>query len=504
MRKFTLLAIVVCLVVSLPVSLPSVGQAQTPTVVVKPLHTITDSLAHLWSPDNKTLAVMYTDISLYDVATGKVRAKIPFGSLETIWLIRFTPDSSALLVHTDRVRLYSATDGKLLREFAKDTIPINLYEKIYTTEYVSDYDYSTGETKNSYKAATNEEELTELPTRYLSDRVISPDSKSLLVRAKEAGKAQVYDLATGVLKFTLEPYVEAGKKKGRLGKTLGEFSPDGRFIVTAPRDRTPRLWNATNGALIANLGPQTSNVLGVRFSFDSKFVATSTFDDGIVKIWEAETGKLRHTIGSKKDRTYFAAWNPANNSFVTKSHKWEVGLWNAETGALIAKLDSQVIREKFDQTLTFVYSPDGRILLTQARRGGNLWTIISDSVKDNRRFMAHLWDAETGALIKSLRDTKEHDPSVYQYDKFLWSPASDVLIIAGASVKLWSRRGELLQDIEANATMAASLSPNGKFLATTSEKSQSVGSVLKQAVKIMAGLPLKIGPLKTSVWQIEG
>jgi WD40 repeat protein len=502
MRRITSLAICVCLFVSLFVSLQQPGRAQTPKMTAKLLHTITESFVYWWSPDNKTLAVMFRNISLYDVATGKVRAEFKSDGLLSVKLIRFTPDSSALLVHTDRVRLYSAADGKLLREFAEDTAPINYYEKIYTTQYTSTYNAETGQNESGYEGPTYDEELRELPTRYISDRVISPDSKLLLVRAKESGKALVYDLTTGELKFTLDRYVEAGKKKDRVGKTLGEFSPDGRFIVTAPRDRTPRLWNAANGALIANLGPQTSSVLGVRFSPDSRFVATSTFDDGIVKIWEADTGKLLHTVGSKKESVYFAEWNPTSKSFVTKSSKAEIGLWSAETGTLIAKLDQKAVNEKFDWNLTFVYSPDGRILVTQAKNKPSVWSLLGGVVKDKRRLIAHLWDAETGALIKSLRDTKEHDAYDHAFDKFFWNPAGDVLITAGTSVKLWDRRGELLQDIDANAIVSASLSPNGKFLTFTSDK--SLGSSLKDLAKVMVGQVSKIGPFKTFVWQLEG
>ena len=45
-----------------------------------------------------------------------------------------------------------------------------------------------------------------------------------------------------------------------------------------------------------------------------------------------------------------------NNSFVAKSRRWEINIWNAETGQLICKLDGQAIKEKFDQNGVFAYS----------------------------------------------------------------------------------------------------------------------------------------------------
>src|SRR5207253_222432 len=86
-----------------------------------------------------------------------------------------------------------------------------------------------------------------------------------------------------------------------------------------------------------------------------------------VKLWDAATGKLLHSLGTKDAPLYFATWNPTNNSFVTKSPNRDVGIWSAETGKLACKVESEANIEKFGENLTFVYSPDGKILLTQAQ-----------------------------------------------------------------------------------------------------------------------------------------
>ncbi len=502
MRRKMSLAACACLLAALFVSFHRTVAAQPSGVSAKLEHTIAESWAFWWSPDNKTLAVQGKVMSLYDTATGKARAEIKLEGYPMPRGVYFTPDGAALVIHTDRVRLYAASDGKLLREFAEDTTPIQHYEKIFQVQEVSSYNYETGTTETTWVGPNNVAKLTELPTAYLSDRHISPDGKSLLVRAKD-GKAQVYDLTTGALKFTLEPFVEPGNKKDRAGDALGEFSADGRFIVTAHRNRTPRLWNAATGALVADLTPQTDAVFGVRFSHDSRFVVTSSWE-GVVKTWETATGKLRQSIGTKKDKHYFAAWNPKQNTFVTKSREWEVHIWSAETGALVAKLDKETTKEKFDENVTFVYSPDGRILLTQARNINNLVSVVGGLVRKKPRLIAHLWDAGTGALIKSLRDDKERSTGDYLYDKFFWTPSGDYLVTAGMTVKLWDRRGELRQQLDGNALMNASLSPDGKLLAITGEKPGGLGSLVIDVAKIMVGKLPKFTPQKTYVWRIEG
>jgi WD40 repeat protein len=484
------------------------GGAHSAKVTVKLAHTITEGAAqcsYWWSPDSKIFAVKYVGktskvtVSLYDAATGKARAVIQVDGSPTEKGVYFTPDGGALVIHTDRVRLYDMADGKLLREFAEGTAPINFYYKIFQGHTETSVD-SDGKSYESYRPPSNKEELKELPTKYISDRIISPDGTSLLARAKE-GKAQVYDLGTGGLKFTLEPSITWGKKKEWAPDALGEFSPDGRWIVTAHPHAMPRLWSASTGDLIADLGPQSDTVFGVRFSPDSGFIATSSFD-GVVKVWDATTGKLLHTIGSKHEPIYFAAWNPTNNTFVAKSVTWEVSVWSAETGALVCKLNNKATKEKFDQNLAFLYSPDGKILLTKARNVASICSFLPFAIK--RRSIAHLWDAQTGSLIASLRDNKARPGEFYYDDEFFWGSAGDFLITAGASVKMWNRRGELMQELAGNALENAALSPDGKLLAITGGEPNTIASGYAMVAKVLIGKWPKDESITTYVWQIEG
>lgn len=510
MRRTFMPAAVVCVAVCLLASSAPAGRARQAAARARLRHTIAESAPALWSPDNRTLAVLVAGkgLALYDAAAGEARAEIKHQG-PPAWTegVSFTPDGRALIIHDFRVSLYDSADGRLLRELARETSPINRYHRIFRPWEKTDYDSATGTSTTEWVEPSDEEELMELPTRYLGDRFVSPDGKSILVRAEE-GRAQVFDPTTGGLKFTLGPAPDPVQKKGRkgVGDALGEFSPDGRLILTTHRTRTPRLWNAATGAPVADLGPQTGIVIGARFSPDGRLVATSTFDDGVVKIWEAATGRLRHTIGSGKDRHYFAAWNPRNHTFVTKTRGWEVKIWNAETGALLARLDGRAAGEKFDRNLTFLYSPDGRLLLTQARNAPSFWQNLGVK-KGKPRLIAHLWDAETGALVGSLRDTEPRGAHLYRYDKFFWGPSGDFILTAGVYVKLWNRRGELMQELGGEALLHAGLTADGKLLALTNSGlgglDSTVASTIVDVAKILVGKLPKYSPPRTQVWQIE-
>lgn len=525
MRRIITLAAGACLLVAQLASVSRAGAAQTTKVTAKLHHVIESGVLYWWSPDGKTLAVASAapttpGLSLYDAATGKVRAEVrielppppPTKKKVTppeLKGVFFTPDSSTLVVHFDRVIVYDARDGKFIRQFAQGSAPANLYARVYkpyeTTSTSYNSDGTTTETTTT-EYPSDKQELRELPTRYISDRVVSPDSALLLVR--DTDEMKVYELGTGTVKFTLKPVADAGLKKGEAaaGEPVGEFSPDGRRVVTTHRNRTPRLWDAATGGLVADLAPQSDTVYGARFSRDGRFVVTTSFD-GVVKVWDAAAGKLLHTVGSTSDPTYFVQWNPANNNFVAKTLKWEGQVWSAETGKLVCKLDTKATKEKFDDNLTFIFSPDGKALLTQAKNDLSFKTVMSKMlpVKGKIRTIAHLWDAETGALTASLRDDKPRSPTAYRDDKFFWSPAGDFVVTAGRTVKLWSRRGELMQELASNALLGSSLSPDGEFLAVTDMEPflESFAATIVEIAKIMVGKLPKDTPPKTFVWKIE-
>ena len=68
------------------------------------------------------------------------------------------------------------------------------------------------------------------------------------------------------------------------------FSPDGKWVVTASRDRTARVWEATSGRQMVTLQGHTDEVYQAMFSTDGKWVVTASAE-GTARVWEAATGK---------------------------------------------------------------------------------------------------------------------------------------------------------------------------------------------------------------------
>jgi hypothetical protein len=63
------------------------------------------------------------------------------------------------------------------------------------------------------------------------------------------------------------------------------FSPDGKRIVTASRDKTARLWNAETGKSIGELQGHTDGVFSAAFSPDGNRIVTASWDK-TARLWE--------------------------------------------------------------------------------------------------------------------------------------------------------------------------------------------------------------------------
>ena len=162
---------------------------------------------------------------------------------------------------------------------------------------------------------------------------VSPDGKSILVGTHS--EVRIYELKSRKLKKTLKTkpgYVRAlvfsprGDRlavggyeglylydaksyakplllDGHTGQvTAVAFSPDGKQVVSSSLDETVRLWNAKTGKEIKKIGDFEYPVNGVAFSPDGRWIATASGDEyrvtrpGIVKIWDAKTGKEKTWI----------------------------------------------------------------------------------------------------------------------------------------------------------------------------------------------------------------
>jgi WD40 repeat protein len=172
-----------------------------------------------------------------------------------------------------------------------------------------------------------------------------------------------------------------------------EFSPDGRFILTASGDLTARVWNAADGRPISPILRDAPGVIDATFSKAGDVIVTTTGGQtgSTARVWHTGTWTASTPALAHEQPILSVAISPDGTRVATATgwlehEKYgEARIWNGRTGAMTLppfKHDGPVVCVRF--------SPDGRRLVTA-------WAPPGEAAGG-----AEVWDIETGRHLHSL------------------------------------------------------------------------------------------------------
>ena len=156
--------------------------------------------------------------------------------------------------------------------------------------------------------------------------------------------------------------------------TAVAWSPDGHHILTASRDRTARIWDATTGDNTLTL-THTDLVTAVAWSPDSTQILAGS-RDGTARIWDAITGDNTLTL-THTNSLSAVAWSPDSTQILTASGDRTARIWDAITGDNTLTLTTNSVIE------AVAWSPDSTQILTGCQDG-----------------TARIWDATKGEQVR--------------------------------------------------------------------------------------------------------
>jgi WD40 repeat protein len=216
----------------------------------------------------------------------------------------------------------------------------------------------------------------------------SPDGRFVLTATK-SGTASLWQSEKRVKDFKLDD----------AELFSATFSPDGQRMVTASANGTAQIWKVLSGELIAVLKGHNAPCRTAVFTADGRRILTA--GDTTARLWDSTTGKLIAVFDKDHASINDAKVDRDQRRIVTLIRgRPFVFLWNTQTAAVVelsgAAAGSPDDGAHTEQVASIAISPDGRNIITASNDGS-----------------ARIWDAETGAPIDVLRNSKDSKALTY-------------------------------------------------------------------------------------------
>jgi WD40 repeat protein len=265
------------------------------------------------------------------------------------------------------------------------------------------------------------------------------------------------------------------------------FSPDGKWMASASRDRTIHLRDVRLGRDTLQLTGHNGAIWSLAFSPDSLRLASAS-DDGMVKVWSPGNGEEQMTLNvGNTQAVRGVAFSPDGKQLASTNVGGVVNLWDAISGQHKLKLTGHV-----GEVNGVVYSPDGLhmasissdkfIIIWDAADGSQILkleghteplTSVAYSLDGKRLASASqdrtvkIWDATSGVEMLTLKGNSDRVRSV------AFSPSGPRVASASddGTVKVWNTGSGQCLTLKGHTAgvLGVTFSPDGKQLASASE-----------------------------------
>ena len=118
-----------------------------------------------------------------------------------------------------------------------------------------------------------------------------------------------------------------------------EFSPNNKYVVTASRDKSAKVWSVQSGKLIHELIGHSNRVVYACFSYDNRYVVTCSRDHNVI-LWDSNTGMLVFKFIGHQKKVLSARFTKDDKFLITSSSDKTIRIWDISNGNEVSCLKS--------------------------------------------------------------------------------------------------------------------------------------------------------------------
>jgi WD40 repeat protein len=198
----------------------------------------------------------------------------------------------------------------------------------------------------------------------------SPDSRFMAIANELLGQVRLWNV-------TSNREIAVLGNPSRLADTIHSIACSGNALVAASR-RAVHKWNLVGSGEKIKLAGHRMAVTSIAFTPDGKLLASAS-KDRVLKIWDPSTGRLLRQLPDFGAEVETLAFSPDGKMLATGDWAGAIQIWDVASGIPLAALPDHGLGRRI---WSVAFSPDGRYFaacgggwFSGAKRGLTLWRI---------------------------------------------------------------------------------------------------------------------------------